>query len=288
MSRVARIALLIVIGLSLASLAARPAAFATGQLPPVDATPTSRARLAPARTPTATATPRPLPELVRVPVLMYHYISVPPPSADRIRVDLSVTPHNFERQLQFLKANGYATVSLADVHAYLSQGKPLPPRAIVLTFDDGYLDAYRNAFPLLKKYGMCGTFFITTDFINYRNPEHLTWKMVREMADAGMSIESHARTHRDLRNRNNAFLVWEILGPVEQIAHYAGKRPRFFAYPSGRYSPDVQRILRDVGTLGAVTTEHGSTYTLANAMTWPRLRVHNSTSIDAFARLVAP
>lgn len=286
MFRLARIALISVIGLIAALLIFPPAppVVGTGRLPPEDATATPMPRRAPLRTPT----PRPRPAIARVPILMYHYISAPPPTADRYRVDLSVSPENFERQLQYLKANGYTTVSLADVHAHLSDGQPLPSKPVVLTFDDGYIDAFENAFPLLKKYGMTGTFFITTDFINYGNPEHVTWQMVREMADAGMSIESHARTHRDLRSGSHAFLVWEILGPVEQIAHYAGKKPRFFAYPSGRYGPEAQRILRDVGTLAAVTTEHGGTQTLANAMTWPRLRVRNATSTEGFAALLRP
>jgi len=114
---------------------------------------------------------------------------------------------------------------------------------------------------------MRGTFFITTDFINYGNPNYLTWEMVKEMSAAGMDIESHARTHRDLRNRGFQFLVWEILGPIEQIMAHTGKRPRFFCYPSGRYDDAVIRMLRSVETWGAVTTEHGYTHTLANAMT---------------------
>lgn len=254
---------------------------AAGKLPPEDATPTARPRVA-----TRTPTPAPLPALARVPILMYHYISVPPPGADKYRVDLSVTPDNFERQLSYLKANGFKTVSLADVYAHLSEGKPLPPKPVVLTFDDGYLDAYTKAFPLLKKYGMRGTFFVSTDLINYKNPEHVTWKMVREMADAGMSIESHARTHRDLRQRDNAFLLWEILGPVEQITHYAGKKPCFFAYPSGRYDANVMKMLREVGMLAAVTTEPGAIQSLGNAMLWPRLRVRNAATLDQFVALV--
>jgi peptidoglycan/xylan/chitin deacetylase (PgdA/CDA1 family) len=253
-------------------------------VPPAQAatnTPTPR----PSPTARPTPTPRP-PASVRVPILMYHYISDPPPGSDKLRVDLSLSPKQFEAQLRYLKENGFTTVSLQDVYDLLKTGKPLPTKPVVLTFDDGYLDHYTEAFPLLKKYGMMGTFFIVTDYIVYKNPEHLTWPMVKEMARAGMSIESHSRTHKDMRNRSTNFLVWEILGPVEQIEAYAGKRPRFFCYPTGKYDARVIKILRDVGTHAAVTTEHGSTYTLANAMEWPRLRVRNTTSIEGFANLV--
>lgn len=281
MIHLARIALVVLAALVLSLFATSGAdfAFAAGKLPPEDqpSPPASPAR------PTATPGATRLPASARVPILMYHYISDPPPNADRYRIDLSVPPHKFEQQLQFLAANGYTTVSLYDVYAHLTLGRGLPPKPVVLTFDDGYRDHYDHAFPLLKKYGMHGTFFITTDFINFGNPAHMTWEMIKGMSRAGMDIESHARTHRDLRNRDFQFLVWEILGPIEQITAHTGKRPRFFCYPSGRYDDAVIRMLRSVQTWAAVTTEHGATHTLANAMTWRRIRVHGRATLDQFA-----
>ncbi|PJF48453.1 MAG: polysaccharide deacetylase family protein [Chloroflexi bacterium] len=289
MFRLARVALVAVLSLAFVwvGLCSGRPAFGEAKLPPEDQPP---ATLPPHPTstaaPTATATPARLPASARVPILMYHYISEPPPGADRYRIDLSVAPQDFEQQLQYLAANGYTTISLYDLYAHLKLGRSLPPKPIVLTFDDGYRDHYEHAFPLLQKYGMRGTFFITTDFINFGNPNYLTWEMVKEMSAAGMDIESHARTHRDLRNRDFQFLVWEILGPIEQITAHTGKRPRFFCYPSGRYDDAVIRMLRSVQTWAAVTTEHGSVHTLANGMTWRRIRVHGRASLERFAATV--
>jgi peptidoglycan/xylan/chitin deacetylase (PgdA/CDA1 family) len=237
---------------------------------------------APARKPTR----RPLPASVRVPILMYHYISDLPPEAERLRRELTVTPDVFESHLMYLRDNGYTAVTLDAVYDYLSGGAPLPPNPVVLTFDDGHLDAYTEAFPRLKKYGMTGTFFIVTDFINYKNPAHVTWDMVREMHAAGMRIESHGRTHIDLRNRSNAVLVWELLGPVEQIEAYVGRRPRFFCYPAGRYDARVISILTDLRMLAAVTTESGVEHRLSSAMTWRRVRVNHNPTLAQFATLV--
>jgi peptidoglycan/xylan/chitin deacetylase (PgdA/CDA1 family) len=258
-------------------------------LPPEDQpnAPTPRATVTPQPTLTPVPTPtRQPPSFVRAPILMYHYISKPPRNADRFRIDLSVAPEDFERQLYYLAANGYTTISLDDLYRHLSTGEPLPYKPVVLTFDDGYIDAYENAFPLLKQYGMTGTFFIPTDFVNNGNPNHATWSMLKEMAGAGMSIESHSRTHPDLRGRSFEFLVWEILGPIEQIEAHTGKRPRFFCYPSGKYDEAVIRMLKSVDTLAAVTTEYGSLHTLRNSMTWPRLRLHGSTTIEGFAAML--
>ena len=217
---------------------------------------------------------------------MYHYISIPPSDANVYRLDLSVKPHDLDAQLQYLSENGYTTISLYDLYGYLATGAALPVKPVVLTFDDGYVDAYINAYPLLRKYRMTGTFFIVTDFINAGNPAYLSWAMVKEMSDHGMSIESHTRTHPDMRNRSFEFLVWQILGPIEAITAYTGKAPRFFCYPSGVYDAAVISVLESVNTWAAVTTHQGNQHSLQDAMTWTRLRVRGSTTLGQFAELV--
>lgn len=224
--------------------------------------------------------------VARVPILMYHYLSAPPPGADRVRQDLSVSPAAFEAQLAYLKDNGFNAIRLDDLHNHLAAGAPLPPKPVILTFDDGYRDTYENAFPLLLRYGFRATFFIVSDFVHSGNPVYMNWRMVREMSDAGMSIESHSRTHPDLRNRSFENLVWEILGPIESIEAFTGRRPRFFCYPAGRYDDAVIRVLRSVGTLGAVTTHSGKTHTLGDAMTWSRVRVRGGLTVEQFAALL--
>jgi peptidoglycan/xylan/chitin deacetylase (PgdA/CDA1 family) len=223
---------------------------------------------------------------VTIPILMYHYISIPPKNADRIRLDLSVTPSHFENELNYLATNSYTTVSLNDIYTALATGAALPPKPVVITFDDGYHDAYTNAYTLLQKYHMTGTFFVISDMINSGNPAYMTWDMAKEMANGGMSIESHSRSHPDMRARSNDFLIYQILGPIEAITTYTGKRPHFFCYPSGRYDAAVIRVLKSTDTWAAVTTQEGVVHSLADAMTWTRVRVHGSTTLDQFSELV--
>ena len=244
-------------------------------------TPTPKSSPAPQPAPTAT-----LPASARVPIVMYHYLSVPPPDADKYRLDLSVTPENFEAQLKYLADNGYTTISLYDLHAHLSQGTALPAKPIILTFDDGYRDAFTNAFPLLQKYKMTATFFIVSDFLYAHNPAYLTWLQVMRMSRAGMSIENHSRTHLDLRGQSEAKLAWEFLGPQESIQYFTGRRPMFFCYPSGRYDAAVIKFLKSANIYGAVTTENGSVHTLADAFTWKRLRAHGTTTVAQFSELI--
>ncbi len=81
---------------------------------------------------------------------MYHRIEEPPPGADVYRRDLSVTPASFREQLRYSAARRLRVHSLNDLALHLTVGKPLPQKPVILTFDDGYADAYTHAFPLLK------------------------------------------------------------------------------------------------------------------------------------------
>jgi len=252
---------------------------------PVSPSPT--ATPSPSPTPTPTPTPAPTPDGVRreirIPILMYHHIAVPPPEADAIRRDLSVSPENFEAQLRYLASNGYHSITLHDLVYFLSIGKPLPPKPVVITFDDGYSDNYTNAYPLLKKYGFVATFFIITDFIDWGYEEYMTWPQIEEMAAAGMEIGSHGRDHKELQNKPLDFLVWQILGSKQTLEAHLKKPVRFFSYPSGRYDRQVMEVLRSAHFWGAVTVEQGMLQTSDDVFRLKRVRVRGSDTVQSLA-----
>jgi peptidoglycan/xylan/chitin deacetylase (PgdA/CDA1 family) len=99
---------------------------------------------------------------IRVPILMYHYVSPLPPDADDIRAGLTVSPETFRSHIEFLKSEGYETISLYEMNTALEYGLELPEKPIVLTFDDSYTDHYQYVFPVLKEFGYTGTFFVIT------------------------------------------------------------------------------------------------------------------------------
>ncbi len=225
---------------------------------------------------------------IRVPILMYHYISVPPPDADIYRLDLSVAPERFAEQLFWLRENGYTAITLDALYEALARGAPLPPQPVILTFDDGYADAYDHAFRLLQEFGMSGTFFVVTDWLDGARTGYLTWAQAREMAAEGMAIESHSRTHPDLTNGCDAeCLAHQIAGSLEAIEAATGKRPRFFCYPGGRYDDAVLDVLESAGVLAAVTTQAGTRHTSDALLELRRVRVRGTTALSEFAWLVA-
>jgi peptidoglycan/xylan/chitin deacetylase (PgdA/CDA1 family) len=221
-----------------------------------------------------------------VPILMYHYISASPSVQDRIRYGLSVPPEMFEAQLKLLADNGYTTISLRDLYEYLALGKALPDKSIILTFDDGYFDNYANAFPILQKYDMLGTFFVLTGPADDGEAAYLTWDMITEMSNAGMDIQLHSREHLDMRNRSFDWLVFQIIGGRQSIEGHTGKPVIFMAYPSGKYDAAVLRFLQDNNFWAAVTTASGVTHTLSEPLLWDRVRISGQTDLRAFARML--
>ena len=153
--------------------------------------------------------------LQSVPVLMYHSVGVP--NHKWIWKFLTIPYRIFEDHLRMLKRKKFNTIDLLRLYSYRSNAEPIPPNSIVLTFDDGYLDNWVYAYPLLKKYGFKGTIFVNPEFVDptedYRtNLEDvwagkvrlqelishgfLSWREMREMEKGGvMDIQSHGMTH---------------------------------------------------------------------------------------------
>lgn len=269
------------------------------------ATPQGMAAANPTPTPTPTAIPlstvtstpalalatEPTPDgalrTAQAPILMYHYLSVPPDDADRYRRDLSVAPDLFAQHLDRMIEEGYTTIRLDDLLLHLTQGALLPDKPVLLTFDDGYRDNYTNAFPLLKERGMTATFFIVTDFIDAGLPDYLSWDMVREMHAGGMSIQSHGRNHASLKGRDEDYLIWQALGSLETIEYELGVRPRFISYPAGQYDENTIRIFQSAHYWAGVTTVQGATHNSEELFQLRRVRIRGTTSADDLVRLLA-
>lgn len=223
---------------------------------------------------------------VRVPILMYHHVSDLPSDADRTRKILTVAPDSFRSEMQYLKDNGYTVISLYHLYAALTNGTPLPPKPIVLTFDDGYEDAYQTVFPILQQFRFTATFFIITKPVDGNDPAYMTWDQIHQMADAGMSMEAHTQTHADLRHRDTDFLLNEIGGSLDAIASHTGHQPHMFAYPVGMYDARTLKVLRTLPVWLAVTTRRGASESSRHPLELPRIRISPGTSIAGFAGLL--
>ena len=228
--------------------------------PPVDPTAT-------VATPARTYVPATLADgsrMIRVPSLMYHYVSWLPatdPNMD-LRKDLTVSPVDFEAMLKYLKDNGYTTITTKDLWWSLDQTAALPAKPVMLTFDDGYSDAYSVVLPLLKAYGMTGTFFVTVNLVD--KPGYISRDQVRALADAGMDVESHAMDHIPMLG-TLAGQTYQMCRSREFLSAWTGTDVRHFAYPSGDYNDTSLVALRQCGYLSAYKKSGGSVQS-SNAM----------------------
>ncbi len=188
-----------------------------------------------------------------VPVLMYHVVADPPASAPY--PDLYVSRAEFEAQMRWLESRGYRTVALADVLDAWREGRRLPPRAIVLTFDDGYRSHFSTVRPVLRRHGFRAT--LNLDLSNLQESWGLRPWMVQKLVRAGWELGAHSLTHPDLTTLDNRALRREVAGSRAEIRRLFGVSARLFCYPSGSYDRRVVAAVARAGFEGATTVEPG-------------------------------
>jgi peptidoglycan/xylan/chitin deacetylase (PgdA/CDA1 family) len=215
---------------------------------------------------------------------MYHYVDDVPPPAGPYADGLTVRTGDFRAEMGYLADNDYHTVSLADVYLAMALEKKLPPKAVVLTFDDGGLDNYEVAFPILKQHGFTATFFVITKTVGRSG--QMTWDQLREMAAQGMSIQSHTVSHPDLRGVSASRLASELSDSRAAIAKAIGQPSYVLCYPSGAYNAQVIKATRAAGYLMAVATDKGKEGDPSAVYEMKRRRVQAHLPLQAFAKLL--
>jgi peptidoglycan/xylan/chitin deacetylase (PgdA/CDA1 family) len=221
---------------------------------------------------------------VHAPILMYHYVDETPPPAGPYADALTVRTGDFEAEMKYLEDNAYHTVSLADLYLAMAGSEALPSKPVVLTFDDGGLDNYLVAFPLLKKHGLTATFFIITGTVGRKG--QMDWDQLREMAASGMSIQSHSVSHPDLRGVSGARLEAELADSRAAITQAVGEPGYVLCYPSGAYDERVVEAAQAAGYVMAVATGNGKDLDPRAVFEIKRHRVQAFLPLASFASLV--
>ncbi|MBN2097715.1 MAG: polysaccharide deacetylase family protein [Candidatus Omnitrophica bacterium] len=193
-----------------------------------------------------------------VPILMYHHID-----GDGEDSSLSVSPENFRRQMQFLAAHKYNTISLAEFVQSKVKGEKLPHNSVVITFDDGYADNYGYAYPVLKEYQIPATIFVIVDAIG--EEEFVNLEQMKEMCASGViTIGSHSLSHVYLPDRDKTTLEREIAGSKTKLEARLREKIDFFCYPIGHFNEKIQQIVKAAGYQAACTTNRGRVETNLN------------------------
>lgn len=216
---------------------------------------------------------------VELPILMYHGVTQ---DANKVG-KFVISEEMLEKDLQYLKENGYQTVTVADAIAFVKDGTPMPEKPVMITFDDGYYNNYCYAFPLLKKYQMKAVISIIGRFTDLytetpdENPaySHITWDEVKEMMASGLiEFQNHSYDlHTNTKGRNGAKKKWgetnqeyaifleRDLGLLQrEMEEHTGYIPTAFTYPFGSVSEASYDILRQMGFQATLSCEEKTNY----------------------------
>lgn len=224
---------------------------------------------------------------ISVPILMYHYIR-PAPSiySDYLGYKLSVTPADFKAQMDWLSVNGYHPVDFNDLRSYFAGRVMLPNKPVVITFDDGYIDLYTTAYPILKSYKFKAVAYIVTGFVD--QPRYVSGAQVIEMDHNGIEIASHTVSHANLANTSLYWATYQLTASRTWLQQLVGHSVVDFAYPSGKYSAIVVGALQSTGYDTAVTEVGGTTHSRADRYLWTRVRVGGGESLADFINGLGP
>ena len=211
-----------------------------------------------------------------VEVLMWHDV-IKPIHGNEKEVWFDTTVEELKAQFAIIKRNRINVVSLAQLYKHLSEGTPLPPRPMVLTFDDNNLGLYKNAFPLLKQYRYPATLFVHTNFVGVTtSKDHCSWSQLKEMQKSGLvTIQGHTCSHpADLRALPNPEINKELRDSKKLMEEHMNETVIAFAYPEGKYDDKTAKMTSEAGYKMAFTEDWGSAGASRNMMLLHRYSIH--------------
>jgi peptidoglycan/xylan/chitin deacetylase (PgdA/CDA1 family) len=186
-----------------------------------------------------------------IPILMYHSIADDDETGVQPYYRTSTSPAAFALQMKHLADRGYSTINVAEAVKFLQSGSHTE-KCAVITFDDGYSNFYRHAFPILNRYHFAATVFLPTAYIGtqplqFKGKDCLTWSEVRELRKHGISFGSHTVTHPHLTSLDAAGVRNELVRSKQTLEDNLGEAVESFAYPYAFPEDDVPfvRMLRD-------------------------------------------
>jgi peptidoglycan/xylan/chitin deacetylase (PgdA/CDA1 family) len=227
-----------------------------------------------------------------VPVLMYHSIAA---GTTGEFARFAVDPTEFAEQMDYLDAAGYRTMTAADLVGS-RRGRPLPPRPVVLTFDDAYADFYSTALPVLREHDFCATLYVptgyvggTASFLSGLGEGHrpvLSWQALRDIAAAGVEMAAHSHTHPQLDRVPTAVINDEVRRSRCLLEDNLGLAVDGFAYPFGYWNRAARAAVAAAGFQYAVAVAELMTTARDDVLTLPRLTVNAGLGVAGLARLL--
>lgn len=246
------------------------------------------------QTPTVTFTPSPSPTAtptitptwikhvkgtpIIAPILLYHHIR-----DTEIPGRYDISPSVFKDQLLYLKQWGYTSITIETLVNAMKYSDRLPEKPVVITFDDGTLDVYENAFPIMKELGFVGTFYIVSNRL--KAADFVNADQLKEMVSAGWEIGSHSHSHLDLTLNHNSINT-EARGSKVVLQDAIGIPINSFAYPFGQIDPVVGDHVSTYGYTNAVGLGTSFIHSMGTIFYLSRIEVRYEYDYETFAKLL--
>jgi peptidoglycan/xylan/chitin deacetylase (PgdA/CDA1 family) len=237
---------------------------------------------APSSTPTETPAPTWIhhePGEITAPILLYHHV-VGETSTSRYQVSVP----DFRAQMNTLNELGYSAIPISLFLNVLFEGGALPDKPVVITFDDGHLSVYENAFPIMDALNFPGVFYIVANRIN-GSPEFVDISQLKEMVNAGWEIGSHGYTHADL-TQSHERVGYEIAQSKADLETALSTEILTFAYPYGKFDAFVARKVSDFQYLAGMGLGNSTTHKLTKLFYLERREVYGYYTIEDFLTLL--
>src|ERR1051325_3529343 len=239
--------------------------------------------------PSMAAPPDPGPSDFGATILCYHIVESPQDPR------MEVSREAFRQQMRYLAMTGYTVIPLRDLYEYTTGKRAsLPKNAVVITIDDGWRSTYTEVLPEMKRRGFPFTVFIYPKIIG-QTPYAMTWKQIKEMADAGVDVQSHTYSHAFLSRRRHAdvsdaeYAAWlerELTESRRILEKETGKSIEFLAYPYGDYDRRVREAVAKSGYEAALTCEYGRVRRGSDPMRMKRVAIEKSMDFAMFRHLL--
>ncbi len=180
-----------------------------------------------------------------VPVLCYHHIREAKPGQSETLKSYSVSPESFAEQMKALKDSGYETILPDQLYNYLVYGGKLPPKPVIISFDDTDEEQFTFGAADMKKYGFKGVFFIMTISIN--RPRYMTTEQLKQLSDEGNAVEAHTWDHHMVTKYKGLDFDTQFVKPKKKVEGITGKPAEYFAYPYGLWNKAAIPELKKAG-----------------------------------------
>jgi peptidoglycan/xylan/chitin deacetylase (PgdA/CDA1 family) len=216
-----------------------------------------------------------------IPILLYHSVSDHPPACDR---RWTVSPADFATHVEALVASGRTTMTITDIAAALRGERPLPPRPVAISFDDGYTDTY-DALTALVARDLVATIYITTAEVGMTN--RLSRRQLAEIAkETSLEIGAHAVRHRRLDELDDLAVAAEVRGSKGHLECLLQASVQSFAYPHGAYDWAVRRAVIDAGYRSAAAVKNALSHDLDDPFAVARWTVTAGTPAARIAEVL--